>query len=528
MIPYTMDTAYIPSESVRLFTVVLRPDSSGQFPTVVVRTPYVDSYESMPEDQIAAAYLAENIDWLRRGYAMVIQHCRGRGKSTGDCVPYIHEREDGLALLDWIRRRPFYNGEIFLKGESYLTSVHYAVAPFPADIRGAVFGVQDCERYNICYRNGCFKIGLHGDWYVGMYKPKTIRHKNYVPGAFQTLPLRDFTQTVFGEPADDFDRMLAAPRRDDPFWQTRAGGSDARDAVRDASFPILLTTGFYDIYTGGIFDMWRAMTAETRARCALVVSPYDHPDQVDGAHSVAFPSGQRKAQFGAQYEIDWFDGIRGKRSMPFPQGLVTYYRLFENCWASDAFAPEPQSVTVPLGSESVTYTYNPYAPPEFPGGLSCNFGGAVFQNPPGSRPDIVTVYTAPFESDVFVKGEASAELCVSSDCSDTGFFVRLSLETPQGDFGLRDDITSLCYQLGDYTPGTMVPLRFRFDPHAFRIAKGQRLRIDIASADAAHYVRHTNCKGLFSAQTTARIAHNTVDLAQSSLTLPIESNRTFR
>lgn len=77
---------------------------------------------------------------------------------------------------------------------------------------------------------------------------------------------------------------------------------------RDASFPILLTTGFYDIYTGGIFDMWRAMTAETRARCALVVSPYDHPDRVDGAHSVVFPSGQRKAQFGAQYEIDWFDG----------------------------------------------------------------------------------------------------------------------------------------------------------------------------------------------------------------------------
>ena len=165
--------------------------------------------------------------------------------------------------------------------------------------------------------------------------------------------------------------------------------------------------------------------------------------------------------------------------MPFPQGLVTYYRLFENRWASDAFAPEPQSVTVPLGSESVTYTYNPYAPPEFPGGLSCNFGGAVFQNPPGSRPDIVTVYTTPFESDVFVKGDASAELRVSSDCADTGFYIRLSLETPQGDFGLRDDITSLCYQLGDYTPGTPVTLQFRFDPHAFRIAKGQRLRIDI-------------------------------------------------
>ena len=30
------------------------------------------------------------------------------------------------------------------------------------DIKGAIFGVQDCERYNICYRNGFLKKGLHG------------------------------------------------------------------------------------------------------------------------------------------------------------------------------------------------------------------------------------------------------------------------------------------------------------------------------------------------------------------------------
>ena len=95
---------------------------------------------------------------------------------------------------------------------------------------------------------------------------------------------------------------------------------------------------------------------------------------------------------------------------------------------------------------------------------------------------------------------------------------------PEGDFGLRDDITSLCHQLGDYTPNTYEYLDFTFDEHAFLIKKGERLRIDIASADAENYVRHTNNKGLYSEQTSLKIANNNVDLGNSTLTLPIEKS----
>ena len=115
-----------------------------------------------------------------------------------------------------------------------------------------------------------------------------------------------------------------------------------------------------------------------------------------------------------------------------------------------------------------------------------------------------------------------AKLTVKSDCEDTCFYVRISIEKEEGDFGLRDDITSLCYQLRDYKPNSYVCLDFEFDEHAFLVKKGERLRIDLASADNAHYVRHTNQKGLFSEQTTAKVAHNTIDLKNSKLVLPIE------
>ena len=523
MTNYVADYQYIESHGTKLFTVVLLPDSTDEFPSVIIRTPYVDCYENESEENISIIYLNEYKNWLNHGYAVVIQHCRGTGKSDGDCIPYINEREDGIALQEWIRKQDFYNGELFLKGASYLTSVHYATAPFADDVKGAIFEVQDSERYNICYRNGFFKKELHGSWYVGrMYKMKSHMKKNFTLGSFDMLPLKDFTKTVFGESAADFDEMLKAPDPRHEFWNTRFGGSDARDATVNVKFPILFTTGFYDLYTGGIFDMWKKMSENSRNLSALVVSPYNHADDYDLQNSIAFPNGKRTEAFGDLYEIEWFESIRGKKQSPFKTGEITYYKLFENCWQTDKVLSSTDFMDITLGIGEVSYVYNPFDAPAFKGGLSRAFGGTVYQDKPNSRYDIISVYTEPFERDTFVKGKMSAKLTVKSDCEDTCFYVRVSIEKENGDYGLRDDITSLCYQLGDYKPDSIVLLDFEFDEHAFKIKKGERLRIDISSADNEHYVRHTNQKGLYSEQTTAKIAKNTVYLQKSVLTLPVE------
>jgi len=52
------------------------------------------------------------------------------------------------------------------------------------------------------------------------------------------------------------------------------------------------------------------------------------------------------------------------------------------------------------------------------------------------------------------------------------------------------------------------------------VAAGERLRIDIASADNGHFVRHTNYRGLYSEQTKTKKAVNTVILGRSHLILP--------
>ena len=140
-------------DGVKLYTLLQLPEPDGRFPVIILRNPY-----ALPETDLEPL---KNED--THGYAVVTQHCRGTGRSEGICIPYISERNDGLDLLEWIRKQPFYQGELFLSGSSYLTSVHYSyLNTDPPDIKAAFLPVQDSERYNILYRNGFFKSGLHG------------------------------------------------------------------------------------------------------------------------------------------------------------------------------------------------------------------------------------------------------------------------------------------------------------------------------------------------------------------------------
>lgn len=520
---YNTFCQYLTCHGAEIFTVVCLPSAGGKYPVVLARSPYVAETEHMPEGEVCEAVENEFAPWLDAGYAVVFQHCRGCGKSSGDCVPYIYEREDGLFLQDYVRKQSFYNGELYLYGRSYKAAVHFVTAPFAEDIKGAVLEVMDTERYNSNYRNGFYKMGLAGGWYVKRYKNKAGLTKSFTPDSFKMLPLLDFSKTVFGERVESFDEVLRHPDRDDPFWDTRFGGGEARRAVKGVDIPVLFVTAFYDIFTGSIFDMWRELDEETRAICALAVHPYDHPDK-GAPQPIMFENGSMKQAF-PDYRVRWLDFVRGKCPSPFAQGKVTYYQLFGDKWCCDDFYGANKAVQIPLGQGRVTYTYNPYAPASFKGGLSANFGGNAWQDEPNSRYDIISVYTPTFEEDTFIKGKMTAKLKVSSDCEDTCFYLRLSLCKEEGDYGLRDDINQISNFDRAYVPGDELLMDFSFDEHAFVAKKGERIRIDISSSAFPHYVPHTNNRGLFSEQTTAKIARNTVVLEESYLELPIVGER---
>ena len=83
---------------------------------------------------------------------------------------------------------------------------------------------------------------------------------------------------------------------------------------------------------------------------------------------------------------------------------------------------------------------------------------------------------------------------------------------------MRDDITSLCYALGDYTPGTEVKLNFKMAHMVWKLQPGDQLRVDISSSAFPLYSLHTNVKGLQGDVVTPKFANNTIVLGKSSIT----------
>ena len=134
-------------DGVDLATDVYTPDGPGPFPTVLIRTPY----------QRAKA-AGNGPLFTSRGYAVVIQDCRGKYDSDGVFNPLADEAEDGQVTLDWVANQRWCNGRIGLWGRSYLGIVQMPTASgghealrciLPSVAPGSFF--RDWIRYDGCF-----------------------------------------------------------------------------------------------------------------------------------------------------------------------------------------------------------------------------------------------------------------------------------------------------------------------------------------------------------------------------------------
>src|SRR6267143_874303 len=98
-------------DGVSLMSDVYRPDSTGKFPVLVVRTPY---------DKSAGMALTEKDYFPPRGYVVVVQDTRGRHSSEGDFYPFVHEARDGYDSVEWAAALPCSDGKVGMVGQSYL------------------------------------------------------------------------------------------------------------------------------------------------------------------------------------------------------------------------------------------------------------------------------------------------------------------------------------------------------------------------------------------------------------------------
>ena len=147
-------------DGARLRTVIITPaDVPGPYPTIVQRSCY---YEPDPcRLRIQGEALA------RHGFALVYQWCRGIGGSEGQWEPNIHDRADGISLVNWLQDQQWVLNMGYV-GASYLAMTGWIMADIvPEKMKTMYLTVYGTERHTSAWREGLFRQDILTAWAMG-------------------------------------------------------------------------------------------------------------------------------------------------------------------------------------------------------------------------------------------------------------------------------------------------------------------------------------------------------------------------
>ena len=508
---------FVMSDNIGLYTRVIVPKGKEKYPIVFIRDPYDYNHSGIPYD-IERCDTDESFgSFLKHGYAVVIQHCRGTGISEGICIPYSEtERSDGLETLELLRKLPVYNGEIYLFGGSYLASVHLLyLATNPKDVKACALHIQTDRMYYRSHRNGCRDIPTY-DWWL---KRAIRKYQNQSYGKEFIRPYKDIAKRVTGRDVPEYTPIIMNDEYND-FWK-----NDPRtNVMEELKIPILLTEGWFDFYNYGMFSMWERLNPETKRKSFFAVGPWGHSTRLTGDEEYNMPNGNLPSDFWAE----WFDSIRFSR--PFAYGEtenMKYYNIGADRWEASEYPKFGNEKKIYFNSdnkltstphsenEKITYEYDPEKKQEF-----FEFHN-IFKAPaPNTQSDVISFVSDKFIAEESFFGNVKFSMDISSDCEDTAFFMRLYLVENGEAYNLTEDITSVSYIHDDYVPGSKVRIGMTTPPIAFTVKKGASLRVDISSS-CKKYINHANVKGHWAEVITTKIAHNTLFLKDAYIELPI-------
>ena len=530
------DSMVMMSDGVELNTSVQLPAGERPFPTVLVRSPY-------PE----VSWAFRNIlceRFVRYGYACVTQDVRGQGGSGGDWDPgENNEIADGHDTLMWLVEQDFQDGNIAMVGSSYLSSVQYAAVAggAPKELKTIIPSMFTTDIRTVMYQDGMFRHELYTAW-ASMMRESMNTAPNPEEGAeyqeaIRYRPHNEVDTEIFGLEMPWYTDMLTAMSASSDYWQ-----EESRVAVRETpenmTIPVLMIGGWYDIFTGPQIEDWQRLATQSESR--FIIGPWTHSGTI-GEYPMPNSEG---GQFQWAEMLPWLEHHLKGEPLTLSTG-VKLYVIGEGGWEERAAWPtsnetetlylsdidlsnecESGTLADAPGSGEVSYTYDPDNPVPSRGGggmLAYNMDGYdgappsnVDQSGFCEREDILTFTSEVFEDGLFISGDITVTLEVSSTAPDTAFTAKLIEVFPDGStFNIRDSITSLAYRNGSdeplaYLPGEPVTITIDFWPIAWQLQPGSSLRLDISSSNFPKFHAHTNRAGIWSEQTGADIAVQTI------------------
>ncbi len=498
------DVPLVLSDGVKLYADIYLPAPEGQYPVILIRTPYDKGDLKAIGESFA---LAE--------YAVLIQDVRGQGKSEGKFFPFTAEKGDGLATLDWIELQPWSNGNVGLWGISYLSYNGFVLLPSQhRSLKAFVCSSGFADVDSFLFRGGAFRLQAQLTWFisqVGDFKmpPPEARSKVFEQ-IFKTVPLSQF----FSGNED-----------------AAANFQDISEEFSRVKTPVLFVTGWHDYVNRDTLNAYMQVKKyQKKAFHKLIIGPWYHNQEINGGTTVGDEDFGAAAEMGLekfiQLSVRWFDYLlKGKDDGISQEAPVKVFVMGRNEWREESSWP-PDSVryqnwfisstkganslkgdgrlspAVPGARSFDSFIYDANNPVPTVGGVNFHFFpdnlGVKDQTEVENRKDVLVYTSAPLKKPIEIAGPLKAVIYASTEGVDTDFTAKLVEVRPSGyariieDGILRARFRDSLEDPSLLEPGKIYKFEIDMGHTAISLSKGSRLRLDISSSNFPKYDRNAN------------------------------------
>jgi putative CocE/NonD family hydrolase len=539
---------------------VYRPNTAEPCPVLLQRTAY-------GKQTATASGMLNALAAADRGYAVVIQDCRGRYESEGEWTPFFCEIDDGYDTVEWCAAQPWSNGRVGMYGMSYVGASQWLAAISTPPSLQCIFPVMTAADYydGWIYQGGALYLGFTAAWTaqflalphvprLGLPEAEAKKEEAQLMGGLGRLkrtlsdmPLDKLPWLAKEGLAPYFYEWLRHPSRDE-YWE-RINILAHHDRVAVPAFNV---GGWYDLFLAGPPRNFaglceRAANATARAGQKLLIGPWAHNNpsiSITGERNF----GPKATVVLEDLQFRWFDhwlkdidsglleeppvrifvmgsGWRDEQEWPLARTEYQDFYLHSGGRANGLNGDGRLGAQPPGTEQPDLYLYNPLNPVG-----SIGAGGAYDQTPAEQQTDVLIYTTPPLQAPIEVTGNVRLILHAATTATDTDFYAKLVDLGPDGYAqNLCDGILRGRYRESMREPRPLTP----GEPHCFEIDMtmtsnlfkvGHAIRLEVTSSCFPRFERNPNGFRDLAAATTTEPAIQTVfhdSALPSRLVLPV-------
>ena len=551
-------------DGVNLSADIWLPASSqgdGPWPALLLRTIY---------DNQEPRYMGWTRKFIERGYAVVVQDCRGRGDSGGEWEPYVCELNDGYDTHEWVGQQSWCDGNVGTFGLSYPGFTQTLPASLRSKYLKAVAPIaSQQDNYGHHRVNGVIQHSVSLT-FLNMLghsmQSESLKHYDQQE-FFKTLPI-DTAMEVVTRTHPYYKGVIDHEQYDD-WWDSYS----LRNKYSEMAVPSLFITGWFDSLSHEnfkLFNGWttQARTEDARKKTKLIVGPWSHQVSPWGREPMGENGEYQDRTFGRQGLWDivdmhthWYDQrLKGIDTGIDDEPPIKLFVMGQNEWRYENEWPLARTewtkyylhgtgdsagtggwLSPDLAAIDETadrFTYDPADPVPSWGAQyqSLDLCGPRDRTAIEQRADVLTFTSAVLTQAVEVTGPVTTTIWASSDALDTDFTAALVDVEPAAEDGEEGRPIILCegivrarFRNGTDNPEMMAPGEiYEFDIDMWDTSnlfeEGHRIRVEISSSNFPRYNRNLNSGNPIATDTEITVANQQVyhdSLHPSHITLPV-------